>query len=296
MRLPFLLPPQASSGRIPVWEGRGFRVGNDLLPVLEYGSNWSGWTDDLTMFHEETAGSNHFMDRASRQHALEQICRHVCGDAPVLLEVGCSSGFMINLMREHLPRALVMGADVVRRPLERLASDMPDVPLFRFDLVDCPLPDNSVDAVVLLNVLEHIEDDLAAMRQIYRILKVGGIAVIEVPAGPNLYDVYDKLLMHFRRYTIARLRGLAGMAQFRIVEQSHLGFFLYPGFWLIKQRNKRFLAQDEALYRQTVEQNIRDTGTSRFFKGMMQLELALGKWMSYPCGIRCLLTCRRVEA
>src|SRR3990170_4416669 len=111
MMLPFLLPPQASGGRIPIWEGRGFRVGKDLLPVLEYGSNLSGWADDLTMFHEDTAGSNHPIDRASRQHALEQLCRYVHGNKPVLLKVGCSSGFMIGLMRKHLPRALVMGAD-----------------------------------------------------------------------------------------------------------------------------------------------------------------------------------------
>jgi SAM-dependent methyltransferase len=63
--------------------------------------------------------------------------------------------------------------------------------LLHFDLRHCPLPDGSFDGVILLNVLEHIKEDAAALRQIARILKPGGIAAIEVPAGRGLYDIYD---------------------------------------------------------------------------------------------------------
>ena len=115
-------------------------------------------------------------------------------------------------------------------PLAALALSMPDVPLLQFDLTTCPLPGESLDAVVLLNVLEHIPDDTAALRQIYRVLKPGGIAVIEASTGPHSYDVYDKLLLHCRRYALAGLRNLATSVGFRIVEQSHLGCFVYPGF------------------------------------------------------------------
>jgi len=197
-------------------------------------------------------------------------------------------------MCEHLPQAFVIGADYIRGPLEQLAADMPDVPLLQFDLTTCPLPEQSVDAVVLLNVLEHIQDDAMAMRQLSRVLKPGGVVVIEVPAGPHSYDVYDKLLLHYRRYTLAGLRNLAEGTGFQIVEQSHLGFFVYPGFWLVKQRNKRFLSEQEALQRQIVAKNIHRTERSRLFDLLMRVELTLGRWVSYPCGIRCLLTCIKV--
>jgi len=291
---PWPPPPDSSDQDRPVWTGHGFYMGDALAPILSYVGGSSGWSDELTRFHEETAGSSHFIDRASRQHALEQLIVHVKGTSPVILDVGCSSGFMLHLIRSSLPHVSVIGSDVVRGPLEQLAAKMPDIPLLQFDLVHCPLPDNSIDAVVLLNVLEHIQDDAAAARQVHRILKPGGIAVIEVPLGPHLYDVYDKLLLHCRRYSLAALCRLVKSAGFQIVEQSHLGFFAYPGFWLVKQRNKRFLSQKKALQQRIVEQNIRDTGNSRLLNAIMRIELFLDRWISYPFGIRCLVTCIKV--
>ena len=135
--------------------------------LQHYGIGTSGWTDELTSFHEDTAGANHPIDRASRRDAIGQLRRHIHENAPTILEVGCSSGFMLHEIRRHFPEAGVIGADYVRRPLDVLAAEMPEVPLLQFDLTQCPLPDQSIDAVVLLNVLEHIEDDAAAVRHSY---------------------------------------------------------------------------------------------------------------------------------
>ena len=127
-------------------------------------------------------------------------------------------------------------------------------------------------------------------------MKPGGVVVIEVPAGPSLYDVYDKTLMHFRRYTLRSACALFRGAGFQILNKSHLGFFVYPPFWLVKQRNKRFLSQDEAVQRRVVAGNIRATGGSWMFHAVMRMERFLGRFVSYPIGIRCLLTCRKPMA
>jgi SAM-dependent methyltransferase len=186
MTLRYSWPPLPGCAENPVWTGSGFQLGEARLPILSYEVSVSGWSDQLTTFHEEIAGGDHFIDCASRAHVLAQICQHVNGTAPAILEVGCSSGFMLRLLREHLPDALLIGSDIVHGPLDQLATHMPDVPLLEFDLVKCPLPDNSLDVVVLLNVLEHIHDDQSALHQVYRILKPGGLVVIEVAAGPHL--------------------------------------------------------------------------------------------------------------
>jgi SAM-dependent methyltransferase len=207
-----------------------------------------------------------------------------------VLEVGCSSGFFLEELRRELPRAFVVGADYVRGPLEELAQRRRDVPLLQFDLTRCPLPDNSVDVVVLLNVLEHIADDEAAVREVARILRPGGAAVIEVPAGPHLYDVYDKVLMHHRRYRLAGLRDLLQRNGLHVDHASSLGAFLYPAFRFVKLRNKRYLSEPEEVQRQVVAGAIRKTGRNRLCEVVMAVEAVLRSWLPLPVGIRCLAT------
>jgi SAM-dependent methyltransferase len=227
---------------------------------------------------------------ASRERALRELAHLAARDDAVVLEVGCSSGWLLRDARRALPSALVVGSDYVRGPLERLAKELPGMPLLQMDLTRCPLPDASADAVVALNVLEHIADDDAAVRELFRVLKPRGVAVIEVPAGPRLFDIYDKVLMHHRRYTLAQVTALFRRAGFRVAASSHLGFLLYPAFVLVKLRNKRYLASPEDEQRRRVARSMRQTRVSSTFKVALDLERALGRLIRFPVGIRCVLT------
>ena len=207
--------------------------------ILSYDVGSSGWTEELTDLHEGVDDEDHYMSVASREQAVSSLERWIEVPEPVILDIGCSSGYTLRLLRRRMPRATLLGADYVRRPLEKLGAAIPDLPLLQFNVSHCPLEDDSVDAVVLLNILEHIEDDGQAVQQIYRILRPGGVAAIEVPAGPHLYDIYDQRLMHFRRYRLRDLTGLMRRAGFEVLKASHLAFVLYPGFWVAKRRNRR---------------------------------------------------------
>ena len=291
MDLPFALPPTLENGPCPLWTGTKFLIGNEQTNVLHYSTNNQGWNDNLTNYaFEEVTDADYFMHKASRMHTLQQLKATLKHPQPTILEIGCATGFMLKEIYAMFPQATVIGSDVVYDPLLKLAGQLP-IPLLRFDLLQCPLPDNSIDAIVCLNVLEHIEDDQAALDQIYRILKPGGVFIIEVPAGPHLYDIHDEMYMHFRRYKLSHLCQLLKQKCFTLLKQSHLGVFIYPAFWLVKQKNKRLLAQPEAVKRQLVEKSIRQTGNSKILSKMIALELALGRFMSYPFGIRCLVSC-----
>lgn len=292
MSLPFVLPPITTDGGTPLWEGDGFRIDNDFTKVLQYSINTLGWNDELTFFHEESAGDQHFIDQASRTHAIQELKKHLYNKKnPTILEIGCSSGFMLQRITKAFPHATILGSDVVTEPLQKLTETLPNIPLLRFDLLHCPLPDNSIDAIVILNVLEHIENDTSALEQIHRILKPGGVAIIEVPAGPHLYDIYDKVLMHYRRYTLSNLCQLVKTIGFNITKQSHLGFFVYPGFKSIKKSNQQFLSEPAEAQQKRVANNIKDSGNSKFLHALINIELLLGKLISYPTGIRCLVSC-----
>ncbi len=277
-----------------MWTGRGFTVsGQDKGSLLTFLVEDSGWSDDLTTLHEANAGADHPIDITSRQRAIDELRRVGFPKDGTLLEVGCSSGYFLHDARAAFPDALIIGSDYVAGPLRVMAREHPTQPLLQFDLTRCPLPDACLDAVVALNVLEHIRDDRAAVRELHRILKPGGVAVIELPAGPGLYDVYDKALMHERRYSMAGARRLFAETGFRVERPTHIGFFLFPAFAAVKLRNKRHLSLPEEAQKEMVKKSIHATKSSRLMKGLMKAETWGARYVQYPFGIRCVLTAVR---
>jgi SAM-dependent methyltransferase len=288
--LPFSLPAPAGSDFGPEWNGREFVLGDVRSPVLEYSENFAGWSDDLTALHEEAAGDNHPVDVASRRNAIAEVRKAIHDTKPVIMEIGCSSGFLISELVASFPDACVIGADVVKDPLYRLAKRLPGVPLIRFDLLQCPLPAQSVDVLIMLNVLEHIEDDVGAMRQAFQLLKPGGVLIAEVPAGKALYDSYDEELQHFRRYASSELTDKLSAVGFAVCRKSHLGFILFPAFAAVKLMNKRASARKHVT---VVREQAASTASNGLVRVAMEIE---SRWLSrfhLPFGIRALATARR---
>lgn len=292
--LPF--PTDSDTARRAIWSGSEFAIDGRTERILAYDVGDSGWTDDLTRLHEIVAGSDHFIDVASRAHALNEIRRLGTTSAePIILEVGCSSGFFLKQIAAEFPSVRIIGADYTLSTLQMLAPKIPGIPLVRFDLTRCPLPDNFVDTAILINVLEHIGDDEAAVSHLYRILKPGGIAIIEVPAGPAMFDVYDRVLMHHRRYRMSGLVELLTRQGFEIDFKSHLGFLLYPAFYLAKRLNQfRYAHRSKKDEEKIVANLIATTGkTSNLMRHLMSSENFLRHQFYLPVGIRCLVTCRK---
>lgn len=270
----------------------GFSVAGRTEAVLRYArGDAAGWSDELTALHEDAAGSRHPIDMASRRLAVTSLA--AAGEAPLVLEVGCSSGFLADTVAAALPGARMICSDYVDGGLRKLAERRPEVACLQFDLTACPLPDACVDAVVALNVLEHIEDDARAVREVARILKPGGIAHFEVPAGADLYDGYDRFLQHHRRYAGRQLAGLAQAAGLRVTRLTHLGFLPYPLFRRAKRRNQRQGAGSASEMRDRVVRQVRATASSRLMRSVLALELRLGRIWDFPCGIRCICVCQR---
>lgn len=290
MRLPFELPPPSGFSMPPVWDGQTFVIGDQKTSVLEYNENFGGWSDDLTTLHEEVAGDSHPIDIASRFDAIRQVKRYLPDERGVIMEIGCSSGFFIQDLLKAFPKAVVIGSDVVKDPLYRLAKEIPGVPLIRFDLLQSPLPERSIDVLIILNVLEHIRDDIEAMKKSYSLLKPGGVLIVEVPAFPFLYDAYDIELLHFRRYSMEELHSKLIGAGFDLCRKSHLGFLLFPAFALIKLRNKLFPPKTR---QSVVRQYAGNTSNSGLIKSTMEFESRFLSEFSLPFGIRALTVARR---
>jgi len=286
----FPWPRLADNKHAPVWVGKGFRVGSEFSEILSYGESESAWSDELTAMHEAEASSSHPIDLASRALAVRSMQELANLRGQLVLDIGCSSGFLIHDLQTRLPTLSVFGADYLVSVVINAARRNPGIPFVQFDLRKCPLPDKCVHGVTALNVLEHIDDDFTALNEIYRILTPGGMAHVEVPAGPACFDLYDEVLLHFRRY---RLRDLVAMAQrigFEVRSATHLGFLIYPAFRLVKSRNRaRYSGLPPAEKQSVVKRHISATGSSLVMRVALGAELNLGRILRFPCGIRAVV-------
>jgi SAM-dependent methyltransferase len=286
----FRWPRLAGSNSIPRWIGRSFMVGNLETEILRFGESESAWSDELTSMHEAEANSSHPIDLASRRLAVESMRELADRADSIVVDIGCSSGFLIEDFKRLLPSLSVFGADFLTGIVLKAAARNPGTPFVQFDLRKCPLEDQCVDGVTALNVLEHIDSDLTALKEIHRILKPGGIAHVEVPAGPACFDLYDEVLLHFRRYRLTDLIAMAKRIGFVVQSATHLGFLIYPAFRFVKSRNRaRYSALSLAEKRSMVKQHISRTGSSLMMRIALGAELSLGRVLRFPCGIRAVV-------
>jgi 2-polyprenyl-3-methyl-5-hydroxy-6-metoxy-1,4-benzoquinol methylase len=146
--------------------------------------------------------------------------RRVTGHGLSALDIGAGDGYLAQRLLAGLPAVarltcfdLAYDADWVR---ERAAGD----PRLSF-IAHKPAAEH--DLVLMLDVLEHVEDDLATLRETAAsLLKAGGWMLLSAPAIPALFSRHDELLGHRRRYAPARLRDLARDAGLAIVEHGEL--------------------------------------------------------------------------
>jgi SAM-dependent methyltransferase len=92
------------------------------------------------------------------------------------------------------------------------------------DVTDLPFGDGSFDAAVLGEVLEHIPDDTAALREVARIVRPDGVLAVSVPADPSRFGPSDRWAGHVRRYTRPLLVGACEESGFGVVRCVGWGF------------------------------------------------------------------------
>ncbi len=137
-----------------------------------------------------------------------------------VLEIGAGIG---NLTRALIPRRpAYVATDIDAEHLARLATRFQHRPNLRIRYCDLAEPKDfaglecSMDSVVCLNVLEHVEDDMTGLQNILSVLKPGGRAIVLVPHGQAVFGTLDVALGHFRRYSHEELRMKMEEAGFRV--------------------------------------------------------------------------------
>lgn len=171
-------------------------------------------TNVMSVYTTEIASDQLISDNPIHQRLLKAYYvaeQYVKGD---LLEVGCGEGRGVELLA---PKASSYTAvDKIEEVIEKLEGNYPEGKFVQANIPPLPFDDRSFDAVVSFQVIEHIKDDTTFLKEIHRVLKPGGIALISTP---NIKMTLSRNPWHIREYTADQLTELA-RSEFSDVEMK----------------------------------------------------------------------------
>jgi len=168
----------------------------------------------------------------AKRQLVTQLLQKFCPPPGRLVEGGIGSGR--NLVEFSELGYDVTGFDLmpesVRHVRDRGIEDV------RVHDLGQPWPINaeSLRAVVLLDVLEHVEDPVLVLQYVHATLEEGGAVIVTVPAHPWLFSRWDEQLGHYRRYTVKQFRQHAGDAGFRVSWLNYWNSFTMPAAMAVR--------------------------------------------------------------
>ncbi len=172
------------------------------------------------------------LDRALKSYPIYPTSTGT-GRPPRVLDVGCGTGGTMERLRTLGGEPV--GVDVEPRALA-FCRARGHTRLLLGSATTLPFTDAAFDAVVALDVLEHIADDAAAAREIGRVLAPGGALYISVPAYQSLWSGHDVALMHQRRYVARQLEQvLRESGGLQIERLTYVTGAILPAAWLVRR-------------------------------------------------------------
>ncbi|MBP7711995.1 MAG: class I SAM-dependent methyltransferase [Gammaproteobacteria bacterium] len=203
----------------------------------------------------ESVSPWHHHLRKRRRYVQGRIARHLRGRgqerAERLLDLGCGDGTNLAWLKDHAER--LYGSDYNGLRLLRAARRATGATLFLADILDYPAAADSFDVVFFNHVIEHVPDDVGALRAVLRILTPGGLLVLGTPnegcwwwqwayrRAPEVLKGTD----HVHFYTGLTIGSKLIKAGFRLLETHYMGWG--PPDWALDGRIRQHRWVDDAL-------------------------------------------------
>ncbi len=232
--------------------------------------------------HQSVQGS-HWWFRV-KDNVLKDLVRKYLKPEDSVLDFGCNYGHSVKFLQSLGFAA--EGVDVSDEAINYGRSlGIKNIHLDK----DKVFPPNHFDAVICLDVLEHIGDDKQALGSLKKVLKPGGYVFIMVPAFMFMWGVQDVISCHFRRYTIPALEKLAHeVGGFEVVRKTYFNTLLFPAIATIRLLAKIFppKSRDSDL-------TINNTLLNTIFFHIFDFERKLLRRLHFPFGVSALFVLRK---
>lgn len=208
--------------------------------------------------------------------------------AESFFEIGCGTGFVLQHFNRQRPALTLYASDLLTDGLLFASERVPAATMLQMDIRDIPYREE-FDVIGAFDVIEHIEGDEVALRQLYQAVKPGGGILLSVPQHQFLWSVVDDQSYHKRRYSRTDLIRKVQDAGFSVLMTTSFVSLLLPVMFLSRSR-KRNAVNDFDVY---AEFKIAPVINS-VLSFVMRIEVALIRLgLYFPMGGTRMLVARR---
>jgi len=213
---------------------------------------------------------------------VEDICRRVTDRRPRILDVGCGTGANLLMLSQY---GDAEGVDISEDALAFCHErGLANVKLGAGE--ELPYDDGTFDLVTALDVVEHMDDDLAGLREMRRVLRPGGRVLLFVPTFMFLWGVQDDVSHHRRRYRLAELRRVLERAGFEVERTTYANITFFLPILLVRKLMQLTGIKAES------ENNINVSALNGLLARVLGAESVVLKIMNIPFGVSGLCVAR----
>ncbi len=175
----------------------------------------------------------HWWFRGRRRLFARELLRGGVTARACALDTGTSAGTNLRMLRE-LGFRDVTGLDISEDAIAFCEAKGLG-PVEQGDICAMPFADDSFDLVLATDVIEHVDDDARALREIARVLRPGGTLLLTVPAFTLLWGLQDRVSRHKRRYRLKPLRQQVSVAGLRVQRAYYFNYLLFMPILLARR-------------------------------------------------------------
>jgi SAM-dependent methyltransferase len=216
---------------------------------------------------------------------LRRICEQLAAARPHILDIGCGTGANLEMLSQF---GAAEGVDVSpdalafcrQRGLQNVRQG---------EAEQLPYEDHSFDLVTALDVVEHLDDDVAGLKEMRRVLRPGGYALLFVPAFMYLWGVQDDISHHRRRYTRATLQQAVRAAGFEIERFTYANITFFAPILLGR------LLMRAGGFRPASENNLTIGGLNGVLGRILGAESSILRHINLPLGVSAICVARRID-
>jgi SAM-dependent methyltransferase len=198
---------------------------------------------------------------------------------PKILDVGCGTGANLEMLAQY---GTAQGVDVSDDALEFCRKKGLDAKKGLAE--ELPFEDESFDVVTALDVVEHLDDDVAGLKEMHRVLKKGGKTLIFVPAFMWLWGVQDDISNHRIRYTRAQIVERLGKAGFKVERATYANWTFFAPILAGRTLMKLTGLKPES------ENNVNISALNGVFGKLFGAERYWLKKFNFPLGVSIVIT------